>query len=186
MRKAKTGADHGDTEDHGKGNQVNCKGGMLRKEPLPSGTKTEDVHGNRKRLGYEEGNTDAPSHLQAEGLGNDIEGSPGPDADVGGDGRQGEAGKTGYGKGEDDDQPGTQQSGVSYHPPLAEVHDDPQDGQQGRGKDPSEGAEETLSRFFPLLFFYLFFQRLRVRVAGYLLVIPHENLRDARGVPTAT
>ncbi len=175
-----TGADESDGEQNPEGDQIDQQRGMVGKDPLPAGAEAENVHGHRQCLGQIERDADAAAHLQTQRLGDDVEGAAGADADIGGDGRQGKSGEAGDGKGDQDDDPGAEQTGVADHPTLPQEHDDAENRQQGWREHPAKGAEQLLLRgfFLLLLDFDLFLQGFFLFTARNLTAffLDHEQL----------
>ena len=83
----------------------------------------------------------AATGLEPKRLRDDRIGTAGADADIRRKRRHRKSGGGGDGKGQGDDDQPADQSRIAHHPPQAQVHDDAQDGQQGRYIDPGEGAE---------------------------------------------
>ena len=115
---------------------------VVREHPQPPLAEAEHVHRHREPLRQVQRHADAAADLEAERLRDDGVRAARAEPGVGGDAgeRQPRAERDRVGE-RDDEQP-AEQPRVSHHPSQPEVHDDPEDGQQRRGEDAGEGAEQ--------------------------------------------
>jgi hypothetical protein len=99
------------------------------------------VEREREGLRQEKRHADSAAYFGAEAAGEHEVSTARANRSVRRDGADAQAGDNRSGVGDEHDRQGTEESRMADHPPQAQVHDDPEDGQHAGREHPGKGAE---------------------------------------------